>query len=69
MWWRGIVGVVMCAVGGLWIGQGSGAVRGSMMTGHSQYTALGVVVVVVGLAMLVWMGVLIVRRSGADQDL
>lgn len=68
MWWRAIVGVLMCAIGGLWIGQGSGAVRGSVMTGHSQFTALGAVVVAGGLALLVWFGVLMVRRIGDDQE-
>jgi hypothetical protein len=68
MWWRTIVGVVMCLVGGLWIGQGSGAVKGSVMTGHSQYTALGAALVVVGLLMLVWAGLLAMRRRGTHQD-
>ncbi|HEV2345514.1 MAG TPA: hypothetical protein VGS97_15555 [Actinocrinis sp.] len=68
MWWRVVVGVVMCAVGGVWIGQGSGAIRGSVMTGHSQYTALGAVVAAVGVLLLVWAGMLAARRRGADQN-
>ena len=54
MWWRGVIGIVALAVGGVWIGQGVGAVHGSFMTGHSQYTALGVVVGLGGLALLGW---------------
>lgn len=54
MWIRAVLGVVLIAVGGVWIAQGAGAVRGSMMSGHSQYAALGVVVVVAGLALLGW---------------
>lgn len=54
MWVRGVVGVILMAVGGVWIAQGSGTMRGSAMTGHSQYTVLGVVVVLVGVALLGW---------------
>jgi len=54
MWWRAILGVVLCALGALWIGQGSGAVHGSMMTGHSQYAGLGALLVVIGVGLLVW---------------
>lgn len=54
MWVRGVIGVVLVAVGGVWIAQGSGKLRGSVMTGHSQYTALGVVVVLVGVALIAW---------------
>jgi hypothetical protein len=54
MWIRGILGIVLIVVGGGWIAQGSGAMHGSMMTGHSQYTALGVVVVLIGLGLIGW---------------
>ena len=54
MWIRGAVGIVLIAVGGVWIAQGSGSMHGSMMTGHSQYTGLGVVVVLVGLGLVGW---------------
>lgn len=54
MWWRAILGVVLCAVGAVWIAQGSGAVHGSMMTGHSQYAGLGALLVVIGVGLLVW---------------
>ena len=54
MWWRAAVGLVALVVGGIWIGQGVGAVHGSFMTGHSQYTGLGVVLGLGGLGMLAW---------------
>ena len=43
-----VVGVVLCLLGALWIGQGTGNVQGSPMTGHSQWTYLGAVLIVVG---------------------
>ena len=62
MWIRGIAGVVLCAVGAVWIAQGSGAMHGSGMSGHAPFALLGGAVVIVGLAMLVW-AALIDRRS------
>jgi len=63
MWSRGIVGLVLCAVGAVWIAQGTGAMHGSGMSGHRQYAVLGIVVVVVGVALLLWARR--VRRSRA----
>lgn len=54
MWSRGIVGLVLCLLGAVWVAQGTGTMRGSGMSGHGQYAVLGVIVIVVGLAMLVW---------------
>jgi drug/metabolite transporter (DMT)-like permease len=54
MWIRGIAGIVLCAIGVLWISQGSGAMHGSGMSGHGQFALLGVAAVVVGAALLVW---------------
>ncbi|WP_067668981.1 hypothetical protein [Nocardia miyunensis] len=48
-----VVGVVLCLVGALWIGQGTGNVSGSPMTGHSQWTYLGVVLILVGVVAVV----------------
>jgi protein-S-isoprenylcysteine O-methyltransferase Ste14 len=62
--WRAITGAVLCVIGAVWIGQGVGAVHGSSMTGHSQYTALGAVLAAIGLALLAWAW--IIRRNGAD---
>jgi membrane protein YdbS with pleckstrin-like domain len=60
VWIRIGIGVVLCLVGAVWIAQGSGAMHGSMMTGHGQYAALGVVVVIGGLVLIG----LSVRRRG-----
>jgi IMP dehydrogenase/GMP reductase len=49
MWIRAAAGVALCALGGVWIAQGSGAMHGSMMTGHGRYTALGGLAVLIGL--------------------
>jgi hypothetical protein len=48
----GIGGVVLCALGVVWIGQGSGSLHGSPMTGHPLWTYLGAVLLVVGLALV-----------------
>jgi hypothetical protein len=53
MWVRGSVGVVLCLVGALFVGQGLGAVHGSMMTGHWGYAVLGGVLIVIGVAVIV----------------
>jgi hypothetical protein len=52
VWIRGIAGVALCAVGAVFIGQGVGRLHGSPMTGHHQYVALGIVVVVIGLVLI-----------------
>jgi hypothetical protein len=55
MWVRGIVGIVCCLAGLVWIGQGTNVISNSkLMSGHGQYTLLGVVVLLVGLALIVW---------------
>ncbi len=54
MWARGIIGVVLCLVGAVWVAQGTNVLHGSGMSGHGQYTVLGAVVIVIGLLMLVW---------------
>jgi asparagine N-glycosylation enzyme membrane subunit Stt3 len=62
VWIRGIAGVVLCAVGAVWIAQGSGTMHGSGMSGHASFAVLGGAAVIVGLALLVW-AALIRRRS------
>ncbi len=54
MWVRGIAGLVMCIVGAIWILQGAGVVKGSFMTGQSQYTVLGSIVLAAGLGLITW---------------
>jgi hypothetical protein len=54
VWIRGFAGIVFCALGAVWIAQGSGAMHGSGMSGHGQFALLGAIAVVVGVALLVW---------------
>jgi hypothetical protein len=54
MWTRAILGIVLCAVGALFIGQGAGAVHGSFMTGRPFWAYVGGGLLAVGLALLVW---------------
>jgi hypothetical protein len=53
MWIRGVLGVLLCLVGAVWVGQGTNVIHGSSMSGRGQYTVLGVVLIVGGLALLV----------------
>jgi hypothetical protein len=54
MWVRGIAGLVLCAVGVVWLLQGVGVLHGSFMTGKNEYAVLGAVAAVVGLALVGW---------------
>lgn len=62
---RLVAGLVLSAVGVLWIAQGAGVAKGSMMTGHPAYSGLGAVVLIVGLFLLfsAWRG----RRAGRKE--
>jgi hypothetical protein len=63
VWIRGIAGVVLCALGALWIAQGSGTMHGGGMSGHASFALLGGVVVIVGLALLAWAALIRRRRT------
>ena len=54
---------VMFLVGALWVGQGTGVVRGSAMTGSSFWGIVGIILVLgaVGLVVVEW------RRSTAGR--
>jgi hypothetical protein len=54
MWVRGIIGVVLCAVGTVWILQGTKVIHGMSMSGQSKWAVIGSVVVVMGLVCLAW---------------
>ncbi|MDQ1384985.1 MAG: hypothetical protein QOG65_2364 [Actinomycetota bacterium] len=49
---RRILGVVLVAIGGVWIAQGSGALHGSFMTGEALWTVIGVIAALFGIALL-----------------
>jgi hypothetical protein len=53
MWIRRIIGIVLLALGGVWIAQGSGALHGSFMTGEVLWTVVGVIVGLFGIALLI----------------
>lgn len=53
VWIRGGIGIVLCAVGAVWIGQGTNHIHGSFMTGHRSYAVLGGVLVALGAVSLV----------------
>jgi alpha-1,6-mannosyltransferase len=48
-----IIGVVMIAIGGVWILQGTNILPGSFMTGQQQWAIIGAIVLIVGVALLV----------------
>ncbi len=51
---RGIAGVLLCALGTIWILQGTSVIHGSSMSGEGKWGVIGVVVVLAGLACLIW---------------
>jgi hypothetical protein len=54
MWVRSAIGIVLCAVGTVWILQGTKVIHGSGMSGQGKWAVIGAVVVVVGLACFAW---------------
>jgi hypothetical protein len=51
---RAGIGIVLCAVGTIWILQGAMVIRGSGMSGQATWAIIGAVAVVAGLACLAW---------------
>ena len=49
-----IIGIVLVLVGLVWILQGFNILLGSMMSGHIQYAILGLVVGLIGIALLIY---------------
>jgi protein-S-isoprenylcysteine O-methyltransferase Ste14 len=48
------VGVLMCLVGVVFIGQGVNVIHGSSMSGHGGYAGLGAVLLLIGLGLVIW---------------
>ena len=69
MWMRGIPGVVLVLLGAVWIGQGTGAIHGSSMTGQGKYAGIGAACVVAGLALLAWAWAFARKRRRLHQSL
>jgi drug/metabolite transporter superfamily protein YnfA len=55
-----VAGIALIAVGGVWILQGIGVLKGSFMTGDASWSWIGAACVLVGLAILARS----LRRSG-----
>jgi hypothetical protein len=53
---RWIVAGVVIAIGLVWIGQGSGVLPGSVMSGDPRWALIGAILVAVGIV-VVWTGV------------
>jgi hypothetical protein len=49
-----VFGVLLTLLGLVWILQGLNVLLGSMMSGHIQYAILGLVVAIIGIALLVY---------------
>jgi len=49
-----IVAVILLLLGGLWILQGSNIIGGSVMSGHSRWLYIGIVLVVVSIGLFWW---------------
>ncbi len=47
-----VIGVLLLVAGVVWTLQGLNILGGSFMSGHTQYTVLGVVVLLIGLALV-----------------
>jgi hypothetical protein len=53
-WVWNILGILLILIGLVWILQGINVLPGSFMSGHIQYTFLGAIVDIIGLALLVY---------------
>jgi hypothetical protein len=49
---RRAVGVVLCLVGALWVGQGTGLIGGSFMTGRAVWAVIGSVAILFGIVLI-----------------
>jgi drug/metabolite transporter superfamily protein YnfA len=54
MWARAGIGIVLCAVGTVFILQGTNVIQGSGMSAQDKWAAIGAVVVVAGVVCLAW---------------
>jgi hypothetical protein len=62
---RGVIGFVLVVIGGVWIAQGTGALGGSFMSGEAVWGVIGVIVALLGLALIV--GSMRERRRTDDE--
>ncbi len=50
-----VAAVLLCVIGGIWIGQGFGWLPGSFMTGQRQWAAYGALAFAAGLLLAWWL--------------
>jgi hypothetical protein len=60
-----IIAVLMILVGGVWFLQGINVIGGSVMTGQSQWTLIGGIVFVIGIASLIFAN----RKKASPPDI
>jgi hypothetical protein len=60
---RAVAGALLCVTGVIWIAQGTNLLHGSGMSGHGEWTTIGLFVLVLGGALL-----LSVRAGRARRD-
>jgi UDP-N-acetylmuramyl pentapeptide phosphotransferase/UDP-N-acetylglucosamine-1-phosphate transferase len=65
VWLRGSAGILLCAVGTVFVLQGTNVVRGSGMSGEGEWAVIGAVFLAVGLGFL-WLAVRSYRRGPTD---
>jgi len=61
---RSVIGVVLCLVGALWVGQGAGWIGGSFMSGQALWAVIGAIAILFGVTLLRGAG----RPRGAAED-
>ena len=49
---RLVVGVLLCLVGAIWLGQGVGWIGGSFMTGQALWAVIGAFAIIFGVTLL-----------------
>jgi hypothetical protein len=64
-WFLSILGVLLLLVGTVWVLQGLNILNQGFMAGHLQYTLLGAIVDVIGIALLVFANR---RRKPSDSN-
>ena len=54
MWSRGVLGIVFCLVGAVWIAQGTNVLPGSGMRGQGVWALIGGAAIALGAVLLAW---------------
>jgi len=49
-----VVGVLIALMGGIWFFQGIGVIQGSFMSNTSQWTIIGIVMVIIAVGLLIY---------------